>query len=143
VADRVLVLNVLRGLNNYDHLRDDLALEELTRGASKCPDSSSTSTSGMTRSCTTDIFHLAFRLSPWCPPWAVQGWWCWWPYTWWCWWGLSEHHRSDSSSYPRPCSWRYTLAILPQPMVMVQPDVALSGSGWGPSSSAQPACDLA
>ena len=59
VADRVLVLNVLRGLNStYDHLRtfitrqrpfpsflqvrDDLVLEEITRGPATGSSSSST-----------------------------------------------------------------------------------------------------
>ena len=165
VSDRVLVLNVLRGLSStYDHLkgwiarqrpfptflqvRDGLALEEITRGLA--PGSSSPT---QPRSL---LLHRPPPLllpphslvlpppsrpeegEPWTSP-ATGGWW-WhrWPCLWEhrYRWGPSGRADTGSGSHTCPCRWRYALAIFQQPMVRAHLDVAVPGSGRGASSSA-------
>jgi hypothetical protein len=161
VSDRVLVLNVLRGLSStYDHLkcwvtrqrpfptflqvRDDLALEEITRGL--VPGSSSPSPAALVAAPPAPSAAPATSLlgaapagqtgggGAWTSPATGWWWWHWWPCSWGYRYRWGPSGRADPGS--RSCPWRYALAILQQPMVRAHLDVAVPGSGKGASSSA-------
>ena len=113
MPDRVLVLNVLRGLNStYDHLRtwitrqrpfssflqvrDDFVLEEIHQGSR---DRFVLVLLHRARGCSTGFLCLASPLLPWCSSHRAAGgggvldiagggtlwWWYWWPCFWCCW----------------------------------------------------------
>ena len=155
VPDRVLVLNVLRGLNStYDHLRtwitrqrpfpsflqvrDDLVLEEITRGLA--PGSSSSTPTALVAAPPASSAAPATSLLGAAPAGQTKGGgvdivdgWYWWPCFWGYryWWGPSGRADSGSGSRSCPCPWRYALAILQQPMVRTHLDATLPGSGEG------------
>jgi len=137
VSDRVLVLNVLRGLSStYDHLktwitrqrpfpsflqvRDDLALEEITRGLA--PGSSSPTPTALVAAPPASSAAPATSLlgaapagqtgegGAWTSPaGGTEWWWYWWPCSWGCRYRWEPSRRADSGSRscpaPRSTPW--------------------------------------
>ena len=151
VSDRILVLNVLRGLSsNFDLLqtwiprqqpfpsfllvRDDLVLDEITRGLASGPPSSGSSTVLVAALLTSTALPATSLLGA-TPPAPVgeggRGGGSW---------GGGSRWSYCSGSYDLDrCSRWCTLAILQQPMVRAHLHVALLGSGGGRVSSSAPA----
>jgi len=148
VGDRILVLNVLRGLNHtYGHLRtwitrqqpfpsflqvrDDLVLEEITKGP--MTGSSSTSSTALVATPPSSSALPATSLLGAPPPGPSEGgggassargaWW---------WYRSSEHTHTS-------CSCWCALAIHQQPMVRAHLDVAIPVPRGAPPPQHQPA----